>query len=128
VTERKRSLSRVRGLVTLLRDGVVHGSRAIEDVTRRTADRTYDILEAIPVIAAPAKVVHVVHDLATTTTFTTIRAVTELSAAVVDAGLAAAEEVSAEEVSAETATPTEASLAELAPTETTSRSAPEGAP
>jgi hypothetical protein len=95
VTERKRSLSRVRGLVTLLRDGVVHGSRAIEDVTRRTADRTYRVLEAIPVIAAPAKVVHVVHDLATTTTFTTVRAVTELSVAVLDAGLAAAEEVSA---------------------------------
>lgn len=117
MTERKRSLSRVRGLVTLLRDGVVHGSHAIEDVTRRTADRTYDILEAIPVIAAPAKVVHVVHDLATTTTFATVRAVTELSAAVVDAGLAAAEDVRAE-----AATPPEASPTEPA------RSAPEGAP
>jgi predicted nucleotidyltransferase len=94
VTERKRSLSRVRGLVTLLRDGVVHGSRAIEDVTRRTTDRTYGILEAIPVVAAPAKVVHVIHDLATTTTFTAVRTVTELSAAVVDAGLAAAADAS----------------------------------
>lgn len=54
--------SRWLGLKTLLEDAVEHGSRAIEKVHLETAARTFEVLEAIPKIAATAKVVHVVHD------------------------------------------------------------------
>ena len=66
-------MKRVRGAVALLRDGVLHGSRAIERVGKRYADRTYSVLEAGPVVAGPARVVRTVHQLASASTFSTIQ-------------------------------------------------------
>ena len=43
-----RALRRWRGLVALVRDGVEHGSRAVEKVHLETAERTFAILEADP--------------------------------------------------------------------------------
>ena len=57
------SRERLRGLRALVEEAVEHGSKAVEDVHKATAARTFVVLEAIPPIAKPAKVVHVVHDL-----------------------------------------------------------------
>jgi hypothetical protein len=54
-------VKRWRGLVALVRDGVEHGSRAVERVHLEIAERTFTVLEAIPVVSAPTEVVHVVH-------------------------------------------------------------------
>jgi hypothetical protein len=56
------AMKRLRGLRALVQDVVEHGSKAVEDVHKATAARTFTVLEAIPPIATPAKVVHVVHD------------------------------------------------------------------
>ena len=57
------SMKRLRGLRSLVVEVVEHGSKAVEDVHKATAARTFTVLEAIPPIAAPARVVHTVHDL-----------------------------------------------------------------
>ncbi len=54
---------RLRGLRRLVEEAVEHGSKAVEGVHKATAARTFTVLEAIPPIAKPAKVVHTVHDL-----------------------------------------------------------------
>lgn len=57
------TLKRLRGLRSLVVDVVEHGSKAVEDVHKATAARTFTVLEAIPPIATPARAVHTVHDL-----------------------------------------------------------------
>lgn len=53
---------RWQGLRVLLQDAVEHGSRAIERVQKRTAARTFDVLEAIPLVSEPAHLVRLFHD------------------------------------------------------------------
>jgi hypothetical protein len=55
-------MQRWRGLRALVTDAVEHGSRAVERVQLRMAKQTFDILEAIPPLALPAKGVHEIHD------------------------------------------------------------------
>ena len=69
---------RLRGLRALVEEAVLHGSKAVEKVHRETANRTFDILEAIEPIALPAKVVHTVHDVSVATTYGAIRAVNKV--------------------------------------------------
>ena len=88
-------VKRARGAVALLRDGVLHGSRAIEKVGDRYRDRTYAILEAVPVVAGPARLVRTVHSLASASTFMTIRGVATVVAAVADGALVVAEAMEA---------------------------------
>lgn len=57
-------MQRTRGLISLITDAVDHGSRAVERVQMRMAKPTFDVLEAIPPIAVPAKGVHQIHDAA----------------------------------------------------------------
>lgn len=64
---------RWRGLVALARDGVEHGTRAIERVHLATARRTFAILEAIPVTAPVSRVVRVVHDASVKATYGAVR-------------------------------------------------------
>ena len=54
---------RLSGLRALVEEAVEHGSKAVEDVHKATAARTFVVLEAIPPIAKPARVVHTVHDV-----------------------------------------------------------------
>ena len=56
-------MNRLRGLRSLVEEAVEHGSKAVEHVHKATAARTFVALEAIPPIAAPARVLHAVHDL-----------------------------------------------------------------
>ena len=69
------SAPRIRGLLSLVRDAVDGGSRAVQKVQIGIAKRTFDILEAVPMVSAPTKVVHAVYDLSVNTTHGVIRAV-----------------------------------------------------
>ena len=57
------AMKRIRGLRALVQDMVEHGTTAVEDVHKATAARTFVVLEAIPPIAAPARVAHSAHDI-----------------------------------------------------------------
>lgn len=85
-------VGRWRGLVALLRDGVEHGSRAVEKVHLETANRPFWILEKIPVVSAPTRIVHVVHDVTVKTVHGAVRGVSGAVAAVADAALRAADD------------------------------------
>jgi hypothetical protein len=80
-------VKRWRGLKSLVADAVEHGSRAVEKVHKEIADKPFAILEAIPPIRVPAKVVHVIHDAAVTTTHVAIRAVNVAVSASLDVAI-----------------------------------------
>jgi hypothetical protein len=69
------TLKRLRGLQSLVQDAVEHGSKAVEDVHKATAGRTFVVLEAIPPIARPARAVHRVHDVSLSGVYGMIRVV-----------------------------------------------------
>lgn len=83
------SQSRLKGLVALAAAAVEHGSTAIEKVQLETAGRTFGILESIPPLTGPTKLVRVVHDASVKTTHASIRLVT----AIVKGGLDVAVDV-----------------------------------
>lgn len=72
------TMSRLKGLRALVQEAVEHGTKAVEKVHRDTANRTFDILEAIEPIALPVKVVHTVHDVSVATTYGAIRVVNKV--------------------------------------------------
>jgi hypothetical protein len=51
-----------RGVASLVRDAVEHGSRAVERIQMENARRTFAVLESIPPVASGARLVHVAHD------------------------------------------------------------------
>jgi len=73
-----------RGVVALLRDAVEHGSRAVEKVQLETAKRPFVVLEHIPAIATPTKVVHVAHDASVKTVHGIIRGVNAIVGTSID--------------------------------------------
>jgi hypothetical protein len=68
-------MQRWRGLRRLVEDAVEHGSRAVERVQKQTARWPFAVLEQIPPIAVPAKVVHLIYDASVTGVHGTIRLV-----------------------------------------------------
>jgi hypothetical protein len=82
-----KQLERWRGLAALANDLVEHGSAAVERVHMRTAERPFRILEQIPAVAVPARVVHVVHDVTVTSVYATIRIANRVLRASIGAGL-----------------------------------------
>jgi hypothetical protein len=85
-------LGRWRGVVALVRDAVEHGSRAVERVQLETAGRPFAILKAIPGIAEPTAVVHVVHDATVSGVHGIVRGVARVVATTVDVALQVAEQ------------------------------------
>ena len=85
------TMKRLRGLRMLVGDAVEHGSKAVEDVHKATAARTFVVLEAIPPIATPAKVVHVVHDASLTGIYGIIREVNKVVGKTLDVAIEVAE-------------------------------------
>jgi hypothetical protein len=53
---------RLKGLKRLIHDGVRQGADFVEKHHRRAAAKPFTVLESIPLIAAPTKVVHGIHD------------------------------------------------------------------
>ena len=84
-------MKRWHGLKSLVADAVEHGSRAVERVHLEIARKPFAVLEAIPAISAPAKVVHLVHDATVSTTHVAIRTVSVAVFATVGFALDAAE-------------------------------------
>lgn len=80
-------LSRWRGAVALLRDAVEHGSRSVQRIQIETARRPFVIIEHIPVVAAPTRIVHGVHDASVTAVHEVIRAVNGAVGATLDFAL-----------------------------------------
>lgn len=68
----------LRGLRALVGDAVEHGSAAVQKVHLATTDRTFRVLEAIPPIAAPVRLVHVVHDTSVTSVYALVRIVSRV--------------------------------------------------
>jgi hypothetical protein len=87
---------RWRGLVALVRDAVEHGSRAVEKVQLEAAGRPFGILEQIPAVAEPTRVVHVIHDATVSGVHGVVRAVTRAVGTTVDVVLRVAEHASNE--------------------------------
>jgi hypothetical protein len=81
------SMEKWRGAVALLRDAVEHGSRAVERIQIETARRPFGIIEHIPVVAAPTRIVHGVHDASVTAVHEVIRAVNVVVTRTVDFAL-----------------------------------------
>ncbi|MBS1148989.1 MAG: uncharacterized protein H6Q89_687 [Myxococcaceae bacterium] len=84
-------MNRWRGLVVLVKEAVESGSIAIEKIQKETAQRPFGVLEQIPPIAGPVKVIHTLHDVSVSTTHTAIRLVNRVVGEAVDAALASAE-------------------------------------
>jgi hypothetical protein len=93
--------TRLRGLRALVGEAVEHGSKAVEVVHKATAARTFYVLEAIPPIATPAKVVHVVHDAWLTGVYGIIRAVNGVVGKTLDVVIEVTEESASADAEAE---------------------------
>jgi hypothetical protein len=89
------AVKRWRGLVALVRDGVEHGSRAVERVHLEIAGRTFTVLEALPGVGAPATVVKDVHHTVVRTVHAVVRGVSHGVTTGVDAALAAVDDAAA---------------------------------
>jgi hypothetical protein len=57
-------MKRLRGVLHLARDAVEHGSTAVERLQKEAVSLPFRVLEALPPVAAPARTVHALHDLA----------------------------------------------------------------
>jgi hypothetical protein len=85
---RPKTTNRLRGLAALLTDAVAHGASAIERVHMATASRPFVILEAIPVVAPPTRVVRFFHDTTVKGVYGAIRLVTRAVGKTADFALA----------------------------------------
>jgi hypothetical protein len=68
----------LQGLAALAQDGVEHGSRAIETLQLQVIARPIALIEQLPPLAAPAKLVHAALELAVRSTHRSVRAVNQL--------------------------------------------------
>ena len=90
-------MQRWRGLKALVEDAVEHGSRAVERVQLEMAQRPFGILEKIPPIAAPAKVVHQIHDVTVQGVHGVVRLVNHAAGGALDAVIDLIEEQASDE-------------------------------
>ena len=72
------STSRWKGLVALTAATVEHGSSAVETIQLEMAGRTFGILEKVPPIAVPTRIVRAVHDASVKVTHGSIRLVASM--------------------------------------------------
>ena len=76
-----------RGLVALVGDAVEHGATAVKDVHLATARRTFSVLEAIPGLAPPSRMVHRIFDLSVSATYGSVRVAARGAVGLMDAVL-----------------------------------------
>jgi hypothetical protein len=57
-----RPLQKWKGLKALVQDAVDGTSKAVERIQKETANRPFSVLEQVPLVAAPTRAVHLVHD------------------------------------------------------------------
>ena len=68
---------RLKGFKRLIHDGVRQGADFVEKHHRHAAEKPFWVLESIPAIAAPTKVVHAVHDGVLSLSYGGIRAINQ---------------------------------------------------
>jgi pimeloyl-ACP methyl ester carboxylesterase len=78
-------VSNVGAYVSLLADAVERGATAIQQIQEELTARPYDVLEAIPPLALPSRLVRSLHFMALRLTYDTIRGITRASGAATDA-------------------------------------------
>lgn len=83
----KQTTQKWRGLKALIHDAVEHGSRAVERVHLDTTRRPFVILEHVPIVSGPSKIVHVVHDTMVSTTYAAVRIVNAVVGKAADVAL-----------------------------------------
>jgi hypothetical protein len=71
--------NRLRGLARLLHDGVRHGADLVEKHHRHAAAKPFRLLESIPFIAAPTRMVRGVHDAIVWLTYGSIRSINHVA-------------------------------------------------
>ncbi len=75
---------RLRGFKRLIHDGVERGAEFVEKHHRHAAEKPFRILESIPPIAAPTRVVHRVHNGVLWLTYGSIRVINQAAEIVYD--------------------------------------------
>ncbi len=78
---------RLRGLANMVRDAVEHGSTAVQEAHLATAARPFRLLEAVPGVAASAKVAHTVYDAVVSLTYANVRFVNKVAGFGIDLAL-----------------------------------------
>ncbi len=89
------TLQRWRGLKALVQDSVDSVSRSVERVHKETSKRWFDVIEAVPPVAGPTRVVRSIHDASVTGVHEIIRMTNRVVGAVADGVLDALENVEA---------------------------------
>jgi hypothetical protein len=84
-------LAHWRGAAALFRDAVEHGSRSVQRIQIESARRPFAILECIPGVAEPTRIVHGVHDASVTAVHEILRGVNGIVGKAVDFALREAE-------------------------------------
>ena len=79
-----------KGLAVLVTDAVANGATAIERVHLATSARPFDLLQQVPVVAAPTYVVRLVHDASVGMTYAAVRGITRIVGKAVGLALDAA--------------------------------------
>ncbi len=85
-------MTRWRGLMELVEDAIDQGSRAIEEVHGKAGRWAFELLERVPLLAPPVRVVRSVQQTVIARTYRTIRLVNRGIGAVVGMAIDAAEE------------------------------------
>ncbi len=75
---------RLRGFKRLIHDGVERGAEFVEKHHRHAAEKPIRILESIPPIAAPTRIVHIVHAGMLWLTYGSIRVINQAAEIVYD--------------------------------------------
>lgn len=87
-------MRRWRGLAELVVDAVDHGSRAVEEVHGQAGRWVFDLLERVPPLAGPARLVRSLQQRAIAGTYKTIRLANRLAGGLVVLAIDAATGVS----------------------------------
>ncbi len=64
---------RWQGVASLVGDALEHGVSAVERVHLGTARRTFAVLESIPGVAPPARLIHTIFDRSVSAVYGTVR-------------------------------------------------------
>jgi hypothetical protein len=82
-----KTIQRWRGLAALVTDAVEHGSHAVEQVHLETAERPFRILESIPGIEEPTRIIHAVHHTTARGVYQIVRLVNQAVRTTLDVAL-----------------------------------------
>lgn len=98
-------IQRWRGLKDLICDAVEHGSRAVEQLQRDAAKLPFAVLEEVPLLKAPARAAHELHDMVVSNGHRVVRLVNRIVRDTADIALDAAQARGSSDATAEVQEP-----------------------